>query len=265
MSNSKQQTDFLIAFTAEVKKMVDDGFYDFDFNAKHKPVSMRKALQKSKNIPIITEVKFSSPSKGTIRKLQSVQSVVSAMERGGASAISVLTQPKHFNGSLENLKQARKATKLPILMKDFIFDNRQILAAKKLGADAILLIERLFMNDKFGNLNGLINEAHSDKLEVLLEVNTREEYERAIKSNADMIGINNRNLGTLEMDMETTARTLSKGSKTKKLIISESGIFSPKEMSSLAKLGVGAFLVGTSIMLSEDIEAKVSELARLPK
>jgi indole-3-glycerol phosphate synthase len=150
-------------------------------------------------------------------------------------------------------------------MKDFIFDNRQILAAKKLGADAILLIERLFMNDKFGNLNELINEAHSDKLEILLEVNTREEYERAIKSDADMIGINNRNLGTLEMDMETTARTLSKGSRTKKLIISESGIFSPKEMSSLAKLGVGAFLVGTSIMLSEDMEAKVSELASVPK
>ncbi|MBM3897455.1 MAG: indole-3-glycerol-phosphate synthase [Thaumarchaeota archaeon] len=265
MSNSKQQTDFLLAFAAEVKKMVDDGFYDVDYDAKHKPISMSKVLQKSRTIPIITEVKFSSPSKGTIRKLQSVKSVVSAMERGGARAISVLTQPKHFNGSLENLKEARRATGLPIVMKDFIFDTRQILAAKKLGADAILLIERLFTNDRFGNLSKLIDEVHSNKLEVLLEVNTAEEYERAIKSDADMIGINNRNLGTLEMDMETTAKVLKNGSETKKLVISESGVFSPKEMSVLAKLGAGAFLVGTSIMLSADIEAKVRELASVQK
>jgi indole-3-glycerol phosphate synthase len=264
LSNSKQQADFLLAFAAEVRKMVDDGLYDIDYDAKYKPISMSKTLQKSRNIPIITEVKFSSPSKGTIRKLQSVGSVVSAMERGGAKAISVLTQQKHFNGSLENLKQARRATNLPILMKDFIFDKRQILAAKKLGADAILLIERLFAN-KFGNLDQLIDEAHSSNLEVLLEVNTREEYGRAIKSDAGMIGINNRDLGTLEMDMGTTARVLENGSKTKKLIISESGIFSPKEMSALVKLGVGAFLVGTSIMLSDDIEAKVRELASVKK
>jgi len=255
LSNSKQQTDFLLAFAAEVKKMVDDGFYDVDYDAKHKPISMSKVLQKSRTIPIITEVKFSSPSKGTIRKLQ----------RGGARAISVLTQPKHFNGSLENLKEARRATGLPIVMKDFIFDTRQILAAKKLGADAILLIERLFTNDRFGNLSKLIDEVHSNKLEVLLEVNTAEEYERAIKSDADMIGINNRNLGTLEMDMETTAKVLKNGSETKKLVISESGVFSPKEMSVLAKLGAGAFLVGTSIMLSADIEAKVRELASVQK
>lgn len=265
MSNSKQQTDFLIAFTTEVRKLVDDGFYDIDYDARHKPVSMSMTLQKSRNIPIITEVKFSSPSKGTIRKLQSVKSVVSAMGRGGASGISVLTQPKHFNGSLENLKEARKATILPILMKDFIFDTKQMTAAKKLGADAILLIERLFKNDRFGNLGKLMDEAHSNKLEVLLEVNTKQEYERAIKSDADMIGINNRNLGNLEMDMETTARVLKKCSKTKKLIISESGIFSPKEMSALARLGVGAFLVGTSIMLSDDMEAKVRELSSVSR
>jgi indole-3-glycerol phosphate synthase len=140
LSNSKQQTDFLITFTAEVKKMVEDGFYDIDYDARHEPVSMSKVLQESRNIPIITEVKFSSPSKGAIRKPQSVKSVVSSMERGGASAISVLTQSKHFNGSLENLKQARRATRLPILMKDFIFDHRQTTAARKLGADCLRTI-----------------------------------------------------------------------------------------------------------------------------
>jgi indole-3-glycerol phosphate synthase len=106
-----------------------------------------------------------------------------------------------------------------------------------------------------------VDEAHSNKLEVLLEVNTEQEYERAIKSDADMIGINNRNLGTLEIDMETTPRVLKRGSKTKKLIVSESGMFSPRELSALTKLGVGAFLVGTSIMLSDDVEAKVRELS----
>lgn len=264
MSNSKQ-VDFLISFASEVRKMVDAGFYDVSYDAKHRAISMSRALQNNKKVPIITEVKFSSPSKGTIRKFQEVASVVNAMERGGASAISVLTQPKHFNGSLENLLEARKATKLPILMKDFILDKRQIEAAENVGADAILLIERLFVNGMFGNLGRLIKEAHANRLEVLLEVNTIEEYERAIRTDADMIGINNRNLGSLDMDMKTTEKILFKASKTDKLIVSESGIFSAKEMANLVNIGVGAFLVGTSIMSSDDIQAKVRELSSVSR
>lgn len=265
MRNSKQQVDFLISIAAEVQKMVNSGFYDVEDDTNHEPISMRKALESSKYIPIITEVKFSSPSRGSIRKFQDVKEVVSAMQRGGASAISVLTQSKHFSGSLENLAEARKATKIPILMKDFIFDTRQIAAGRRLGADAILLIARLFSDGKFGNRDGLIEEAHSSGLEVLLEVNTTDEWERAIRTDADMIGINNRNLGTLEMDMQATLHILKKGSKTDKLVVSESGIFSAGEIPPLRAIGVGAFLVGTSVMLSEDIEARVRELARVPK
>ena len=149
LNSSKQQADFLISFTSEVRKLVRSGLYDITEDLKHKQISMRKSLEKSKNIPIITEVKFSSPSRGSIRKLQDIRTIVSLMEKGGASAISVLTQPKHFDGSLENLANARKATKLPILMKDFIFDKRQIEAGRRLGADAILLIERLFADARF--------------------------------------------------------------------------------------------------------------------
>lgn len=265
LNNSKQQIDFLISFTLEVEKLVRSGFYDITEDSKHKPISMRKSLEKSKNIPIITEVKFSSPSSGSIRRQQDIRAVVSLMEKGGASGISVLTQPKHFDGSLENLANARKTTRLPILMKDFIFSERQMEAGRRLGADAILLIERLFLNGRFGDLDEIIKEAHSRGMEVLLEVNSEDEYERAIKTGADMIGINNRNLGTLEMDIQTTSRILTNCGKTKKLIVSESGIFSPKEMKSLRKAGVGAFLVGASIMQSKDIEAKVRELSSVPR
>ena len=265
LNSSKQQIDFLISFTLEVRNLVRSGFYDISVDSKHKPISMRKSLEESKNIPIIAEVKFSSPSRGSIRKQQDVRTLVSLMERGGASGISVLTQPKHFGGSLENLANARRATKLPILMKDFIFSERQIEAGRRLSADAILLIERLFADARFGDLDNLIKEAHSRGLEVLLEVHSNDEYERAIKTDADIIGINNRNLGTLELDMQTTSRILTNCARTDKLIVSESGIFSSKEMRALRNAGVGAFLVGTSIMRSKDVEAKVRELSSVPR
>ena len=146
------------------------------------------------------------------------------MERNGASAISVLTQPLYFDGSLDNLKIVRENTNLPILMKDIIIDTKQIDAGFNLGADAILLIETLFKENN-NKLEQLITFAKNKGLEILLEVNNREELNKAATRDVDILGINNRDLNTLELDIETTNRIL-KDCNIDKPIISERRIFS---------------------------------------
>lgn len=261
-SLKREGEDFLINLASEVKNLVEAGFYEIEKKIPHSPLSLKRAIKRSRYMAIITEVKFSSPSLGKIgNKDEEVASIVSKMERGGATGISVLTQPLHFEGSPENFTLARLSTSLPMLMKDIIVDERQIEAGYRLGADVILLIERLFYRDGFGSLDRLINSAHRRGLEVLLEVNSRDEFERAIRSDAEIIGINNRDLGSLDLDLETTSRILSSRTGTEKPIISESGIESRDEIEKMSQLGASAVLVGTSIMKSGDIESKVRELA----
>ena len=262
-SLKRQDEDFLANIAREVHDLVEKGFYDIDKRISRSPISLRRAIEVSKSPAIITEVKFSSPSLGKIRARDEVKAIVSQMERGGATGISVLTQPIHFKGSLENLRLTRLATHLPILMKDFIIDERQIDAGSGLGADVVLLIERLFSKGGYGSLDSLINFAHKRKLEVLLEVNSRDEFERAARSDADILGINNRDLGSLDLDLATTGKVLSSGIRSDKPIVSESGIKNREEIAKLSMLGVSSFLIGTSIMKSRNIEAKVRELTRL--
>jgi len=181
------------------------------------------------------------------------------MISGGAQALSILTQPYLFNGSPEYFIKIRKNVKIPLLMKDIMIDKIQIDAAKKMGADYFLLIQGLFDNGFVSDIDKLIDYGHEKDLKILLEAHTKTEFENALKTDADIIGINNRNLDTLEINLETTKQLLENFQKSK-MILSESGIKSVEDVKFLHDCGADAFLIGTSIMKSSDIQKSVTEL-----
>jgi indole-3-glycerol phosphate synthase len=212
---------------------------------------------------VITEIKSASPSLGTIRTQINPKEIAQAMEKGGAVGISVLTEPKHFHGSLSTLIKAREATKLPILMKDIILVADQIEVAAQIGANAVLLIQALF--DKGCcemSVDKTIAFAHSRGLEILLETHNEVEFRSAVETEADLVGINNRNLGTLKIDLNSTKEILKRNDKRGKVIISESGIKTPSNLQFLKGCGASAFLIGSAIMLTENIEEKVREFVK---
>jgi indole-3-glycerol phosphate synthase len=183
------------------------------------------------------------------------------MERGGAIGISVLTEPKHFGGSLRALKEARNHTNLPILMKDIIVDPVQVEAASKFGADAILLIYTIFKRNYANcSLEELIQLVHQFGLEVVLETHTKDEFRAALKTDADMVGVNNRDLKTLKVDFKLTEQVLADTKNCWKIVVSESGIQNTWDIRFLRVCGADAFLVGSAFMLAEDVESKVREL-----
>lgn len=253
-------SDFLDVLAHDAKETVESGYYQTVKPTKQHQVSLRKAILDCKFNPVITEIKAASPSLGTIRVNINPKEIAIAMERGGAVGISVLTEPKHFNGSLQALVEAREAVKLPILMKDIIISPKQVEAASQIGANAVLLIEALFERgySEMG-LNEMIALAHSKGLEVLLETHTEEEFRSAIETNADLIGINNRNLSTLKIDLNATKEILKRNNKHGKMVVSESGIKTPKDLRFLRQSGAKAFLIGSAIMLTDNIEVKVKE------
>ena len=260
--------NFLTLASNEIRAIIEEGYYDIPNKfLRFKDVKNLKdvLIESREYFPIITEIKFASPSLGKINEQSERQKeILKMMENGGASAISVLTQPLFFEGSLKNLEMVRKRTKLPVLMKDIIIDKKQIDAGFKLGANAILLIETLYQKQS-KKLDELIEYANNKGLEVLLEVNTIQELKRAIKRNVSILGINNRNLNTLKLDMETTENILSEKLDINKPIISESGIFKIKDLQKLGQNGIDGFLIGTSIMQSKNIREKVHELSTVKK
>jgi indole-3-glycerol phosphate synthase len=185
------------------------------------------------------------------------------MERGGAAGISVLTEPVHFGGSLSYLAKTRPTVNLPILMKDIIVSPIQLEAAKRGGANAVLLIQALFDRGYCdSDVATMIKEAHKLNLEVLLEVHTKEEFNRAQKTSADLVGINNRDLATLTVDLNVTRNILQDEIKEGRIVVSESGINSVADVRFLRKCGAKAFLVGSAVMLADDVEAKVKEFTQ---
>ncbi len=252
--------DFLDVLALEAKKTVADGYYEAVAPVEHLHVSLNQAILNCKVNPIITEIKSASPSAGTIRSHIDAGKIALAMEKSGAVAISVLTEPKFFNGSLNVLVCARKTVKLPILMKDIIVSPRQLEAAKQVGADAVLLIQAVF-DRGYGEIgiDEMIAKTHASGLEVLLEVHTEKEFSSAIQSKAIIIGINNRNLATLDIDFDTTKRILDKTDLKGKIIVSESGINTAEDLLLLKECGASAFLIGSSIMSADNIEMKVLE------
>jgi indole-3-glycerol phosphate synthase len=252
--------DFLDTLAMDAVATIESGYYRNFKVTKPSKISLKQTIQSCKANAVITEIKTASPSAGTMRENIDPKVIALAMERAGAVGLSVLTEPKHFNGSLQVLSQAREAVKLPILMKDIILVLDQIETAARIGANTVLLIQGLFDRDCCEvNIDKTIAFAHSRGLEVLLETHTEEEFKSALDTNADLIGINNRNLATLEIDLNTTKQILQKHGKGGKIIISESGIKSATDLKFLRCCGADAFLIGSSIMLTDDIESKVKE------
>jgi indole-3-glycerol phosphate synthase len=253
--------DFLDTLAQSAKATIDSGYYEAVTETATASVSLKKAILEAKNAPVITEIKAASPSAGKIRENAKAHSIAESMEKGGAVGISVLTEPNHFEGSLRSLVEARRAVKLPILMKDITLSLAQLEAASKLGANAALLIAALFDRGYCEcSLNKMITTAHSKGLEVLLEAHTEAEFRSAISTNADLVGINNRNLATLTVDLNVTKEILEQNSAEGKIVISESGINTPADLRFLRECGAHAFLVGSAIMLSGNVEEKVKEL-----
>ncbi|MBO3833282.1 MAG: indole-3-glycerol-phosphate synthase [Candidatus Brockarchaeota archaeon] len=249
--------DFIEKIMKSVVETIESGYYNVD-PVEHTSVSLRKTILSCTENPIIVEFKPASPSRGFLRKREGAFQVALSAERAGAVGISVLTEPKYFHGSLDVFKEIRKAVSLPLLMKDFIVSNTQIETASRIGADAVLFIQTLFDRGyPQSTLEEMIDLSHSYGMEALLEVHTENEFLKAIDSKADMIGINNRDLSTLSIDINTTATILSKYGDCGKIVISESGIESPDHIRFLRKYGARAFLIGTSIMLSDNVEEKI--------
>ncbi len=256
-------SDYLDVLARVAQITIDSEYYDAVKPGDSMHISLRKTIADCPSIAVITEIKSASPSAGVIRDNVKPAEIAKAMQRGGAAAISVLTEPKQFNGSLEALAQARKAVKLPILMKDIILSPIQIQAASKIGANAVLLIKALFDRGYCDrSLDEMIAGAHLLGLEVLLETHTEAEFCSAVKTGADLIGINNRNLGTLKVDLNVTKKILSKNDANGKLVITESGINTLADILSLRRTGARAFLIGSAIMASDNIEQKVKEFVK---
>jgi len=207
---------------------------------------------------LIAEYKRRSPSAGAIREDAGVAEIVQAYERGGAAALSILTEERHFGGSLEDLTEARAATDLPILRKDFTIDPYQLYEAKAAGADAVLLVVGTLHPADLGELYALAR--HLD-LDALVEVHSEVELEAAVELDADVIGINNRNLEDFTVDIERTFELLA-DVPTGKTVVSESGIVYREQVDELERVGVDAVLVGETVMRAADPEAAVRELTR---
>lgn len=252
--------DFLDVLAHDAKSTLAIGYYEHSNKVLAAPVSLRDAILQSSHVPIITEIKRASPSRGIINSSLSVETVALAMEKGGAVGLSILTEPKHFQGSLSNFVKARETTSLPTLMKDIVLSPIQLDAAVSVGASAVLLIQALY-DRGYGEFDiaEMIGEAHSRGLEVLLEVHNQEEFQRALRSDAEFVGINNRNLGTLEIDLNVTKTILENASIRGKIVISESGINKAADIYFLNRCGVNAFLIGSAIMSADNIELKVRE------
>jgi len=231
------------------------------------------------NVGLIAEVKKASPSMGVICPNFDPVRIAKEYEAAGASCLSVLTDEKFFQGSLDYLRQIRAAVKLPLLRKDFIIDERQILEAIEWGADAILLIVAILTDEQLAKFHSLAVEAG---LAVLVEVHDEDELYRALKISPQLIGVNNRNLKTFKVDLATTeilaAKMVDRGLKMAKtstpssilnspsspLLVAESGIHTRADVERVAKCGAGAILVGESLVKQGDIGAKVRELIGCP-
>lgn len=207
---------------------------------------------------LIAEHKRRSPSAGEIREGASVTEIVRAYERGGAAALSILTEERHFGGSLADLTEARAASELPILRKDFTVDPYQLVEARAVGADAVLLVVGSLESDA---LASLYQEARALDLDALVEVHDGNELETALEIDADLIGINNRDLQDFSVDIAKTFELLA-DVPAGKTVVSESGIVHREQVEELERVGVDAVLVGETLMRAADPEAACRELTR---
>ncbi len=235
--------------------------------ARRPPRDFLAALRRPKvgDVALIAEVKKASPSAGVIRADFDPVQIARQYEAAEASCLSVLTDEKFFQGCLTSLRQIREAVSLPLLRKDFIIDDRQILEAVEWGADAILLIVAILDDERLAALHSL---ARGGGLAALVEVHDEHELERALGIGPELIGVNNRDLRTFKVDLATTERLAQRLHSALKssappappLLVAESGIHTREDVERLAACGVNAILVGESLMRQDDLRAKAREL-----
>jgi indole-3-glycerol phosphate synthase len=240
----------------EQRKKVATITYLQQLIARQKPALDLAMALKGDHIRLIAEVKQASPSRGMLSPNFNPIELARTYAEGGAAAISVLTEANYFMGSIEHLAAIKEVVGLPLLRKDFIFDFYQIYESRAYGADALLLIVAILSQEQ---LKELVSLSHSLGLRCLVEVHNEGEVERAVHSEAEIIGINNRDLNTLSIDINMTRR-LRPLIPQERIVISESGIRSKRDIEKLGKWGVDAVLVGEALVTAGDVWAKMKEL-----
>ena len=213
-----------------------------------------RVQERGKELRIIAEMKRHSPALGPLQTEADPSVVAKSYEKGGAAAISVLTEPHFFKGAIADLEEARAACSLPILRKDFIVDRWQIAQARLIGADAVLLIVAVLGD----SIRSLVAAAEDYDLPVLVEVHDRSEMELALQSGARAIGVNNRNLGTFAIDL-ATAESLRAEIPEDRIAVAESGLNEPMDFLRMAQVGYDAVLVGTALMRSTTPAAAIGQ------
>ncbi len=242
---------------ANARALVASGYYTNVGRGTRGPGLLKTFRRRGPHV--VAEVKFRSPVDGRLADPASLDGVLSAYRRGGAHALSVLTEPRFFAGSLDHLRRATRLG-LPVLMKDIILDPQQVRGGAVAGSSAVLLIQRVF-DRGFAKMDveDMIRVAHGEGVEVVLEVNTPEEYSEALDSTADIIGINNRNLDTMEVNLDTTVKILA-SREPDRPVMAMSGIRSRADLLRLHKAGADGFLVGTGLLVGGDPLARLREL-----